>query len=389
MAILLSERAKLERSLEQAVRCQAPVQRLPNEILSSIFATGLNGAEDEEALVLSNVMLVCRRWASVVQDTPVLWSQITIGPQHSLSRALDRLARSKSVPLDISIVFNPQREFFDARSSAVIAQALDLLVPQMQRWRSFRLALPDTMQTHSVLARCNLPAPLLATLHVRTFNTHHWAEEAASPLPLPLLTGLAPGLRECVLHSFPFDWSTLASLRTGLRVLDIGGYWSGVPPSVHSILNVLRACPELEELVLSNMTDIDLDTNTAFAYESCCGVQIPTQVIPLSRLRKARFCYAGAQRMRAVLSHLVFPALEEIEICYMGNVTLILPHLGRQALTSLPLHRLRIEQGSCDEMELFRLLSRTTSLTTLELNYVDGLSPALFKVRLALSSTWK
>ena len=48
MATLLSERDILESRLEQAVRMQSPVQRLPSELLASIFTRGVLGTEEED-----------------------------------------------------------------------------------------------------------------------------------------------------------------------------------------------------------------------------------------------------------------------------------------------------------------------------------------------------
>ncbi|KAI0031056.1 hypothetical protein K488DRAFT_52904 [Vararia minispora EC-137] len=382
VAALLNERARLEASLEQAVRLQAPIRRLPSELLASIITMSVSGPDRDEPPVLSNVMLVCHRWAAIVRETPALWSQITISPQHSLNRAKVRLARSKSAPLDIAIVFDTRRDPLSARIpwNEVITLALDLLVPHMWRWRSFNLAVPQSAQVHRALARCISPAPSLSSLHVRIFNTLQ-EEESDSSLPLALLAGLAPRLRECTLYSVSIDWNMRVIRLAGLRVLDIGGYWSDVPPSVAEILDVLRACPELEELALRQMADISLDSDAhdPFAYEAHCGTRIPAHIIALPRLRKAIFNYSGIQRTREVLSQLAFPALEEIELCYLEDASLILPHLDRQALTSLPLRRLYIEQSFCPEKGLLKLLARIPSLMTLELVDVEVVSSFLLK----------
>jgi hypothetical protein len=50
MASLMSQRRDLESRLEQAVRLQSPVLRLPSELLSSIFIIGVLGdLEDGES----------------------------------------------------------------------------------------------------------------------------------------------------------------------------------------------------------------------------------------------------------------------------------------------------------------------------------------------------
>jgi hypothetical protein len=48
MASLMSQRRDLESRLEQAVRLQSPVLRLPSELLSSIFIIGVMGDMEED-----------------------------------------------------------------------------------------------------------------------------------------------------------------------------------------------------------------------------------------------------------------------------------------------------------------------------------------------------
>ena len=72
MASLMSQREELELHLKQAVRKQSPIQRLPYEILASVFVKGVFEADDEDPLMVSTLMLVCRYWADVAVNTPLL-----------------------------------------------------------------------------------------------------------------------------------------------------------------------------------------------------------------------------------------------------------------------------------------------------------------------------
>lgn len=58
MAFLMSQRHELESHLEQAVRLQSPVLRLPTELLSSIFVMGVLGMGDENPVMVPTLMLV-------------------------------------------------------------------------------------------------------------------------------------------------------------------------------------------------------------------------------------------------------------------------------------------------------------------------------------------
>jgi hypothetical protein len=64
----------------------------------------------------------------------------------------------------------------------------------------------------------------------------------------------------------------------------------------------------------------------------------------------------------------------------MDNTTTLLNHLKRQSLTLLPLQHLRIEASFFGELELVRLPSWTSSLTTLGLVDVEDAFSSLIKV---------
>ena len=375
MASLMNERELLEKSLEQAVRLQAPVQRLPSELLASIFTIGVLGADEEDTLMLSNVMLVCRYWADVAMNTPVLWSRVVVSDHVSLDKARRRLARSKSVPLHVDINFSPQMDSRGGTTETII-HAMDILYPSIWRWKSFQLSVPTRPQAHAALSRCKDKAPMLEVLQVRVFNSMQ--DDHYAPPPLPLFDGHFPRLAVCSFNSFNFGWDL--SMVRALRVLELGGYWNNHAPAVDVILDILRASPQLEELSMRNMSDVDPETCAMYEHESPLDKRIPSHMIQLPRLVKMTFHYSGIQRTRTILSQIAFPALEKIALCYMDNVTSLLNHLKRQSLTSLPLRHLRIEASFFGELELVKLLSRTSSLTTLELVEVEDASSSLIKV---------
>ena len=254
---------------------------------------------------------------------------------------------------------------------------MDILYPAIWRWKSFHLSVPTRAQAHAVLSRCKEKVPLLQVLQVRVFNSMQ--DDHYSPPPLPLFEGHFPRLEVCSFNSFNFGWDL--SMVRGMRILELGGYWNNFAPAVNVILDVLRASPELEELSLRNMSDVDPETCAMYEHEPHLDKRFPSHMIQLPRLTKMTFHYAGIQRTRTILSQLAFPALEKVAFCYMDNVTSLLNHLKRQSLTSLPLHHLRIEASFFGELELVKLLTRTSSLTTLELVDVEDASSSLIKVR--------
>lgn len=378
MATLLNERERLETRLEHAVRMQSPVQRLPSELLASIFVNGVFDQGEEDAVLLANIMLACRYWREVAVGTPALWSRIFMGPRRSLDRARLKLERSKSFPLHICVDFSPQSEHRTVATETLM-HAMDLLRSAMWRWRSFQLSVPERPQAHAALSRCKEEAPLLEVFSVRIANSMQHDDRHPGQ-PLFLFAGRTPRLRSCAFNSYNFGWDP--RLASGLRVLKLSGYWNNAAPSLDDLLAILRASPQLEELALRNMSDVD---------QGACGVTdidpdrpirvADSRMVYLPRLTRASFYYAGPLRVRTLLSLLTFPALERIELGYMDDVSAIVEYLRRQSLTSLPLRHLKIESCLFNEFKLVSLLMRFTSLATLELIDVEDVSSYTLRVR--------
>lgn len=384
MASLLNERDLLESRLEQAVRMQSPIQRLPDELLSALFEIAVLDGEEEDPITLASLAIVCRQWKDVAVNTPALWSRIRMGTRHSFEKARVKLERSKTVPLFISVDFSPRVEYGSV-STENLMLAMDLLRPAIWRWRTFHLTIPSRPQAHAALTRCRERAPLLEVMSVRICSSMQ--EDHYSRPPLPLFEGHTPRLRSCSFTSFNFNWDT--ALVTRLRVLKLGGYWNAQSPSVDVILDILRACPNLEELALRNMSDVetdscsltDFDPSEQDSFSERLVHVADARPVQLPRLVEASFYYCGNVRTRTILSLCSFPALERVELCFLDNVSPMLEHLRRQSLTRLPLRRLRIESSYFNEMKLVRLLKRLPALNSLEFVDADDVSSNLLKVR--------
>lgn len=378
MASLLSERDSLELRLESAVRLQSPVHRLPSELLASIFTTCIMTMEEEDSLMLSTIMLVCRHWRDVALNTPIVWSRIVAGTHHPLSKAFCKLERSKSIPLHICVDFSPRVENGTVTTESIV-RTMDLLRTSVWRWKTFRLTVPNRPQAHAALMRCKDPAPLLEVLSIRVLHSMQEDVYHANP-PRAIFEGQAPSLTSCSMTSFNFGWDM--HLVSHLRVLKLGGYWNGYAPSMDTTLAIIRASPYLEELTLRNMSDVDSGSCPEVDDYDDLQVHVSdTRMIHLPRLTKASFYYSGTLRTRTIFGLLSCPALETVELCFLDNVSPIIEHLRRQSLTRLALRHLRIETCFFSELKLARFLQRVPSLTTLELVDVDDVSPSLLKVR--------
>lgn len=313
-----------------------------------------------------------RSWAEVALNTPVLWAKISVSPHDSIDKARRRLERSKACPLDITVNFGPRIEYSISVTEQVV-RAMDLIRHALWRTRSFRLSVPNRPQAHAALLRCQEDAPLLETLSIRIF--HSMQDDHYSSPPLPLFNGHTPRLRSCSLTSFNFGWDV--GLVSRLRVLKLGGYFNGFTPSASVLMNILRQCPELEELALRNMSDVDSEHCLS---QDDLDSAPTTKAIHLPRLTKISFYYAGIALTRQIMSQIAFPNLESLEMCYLENVTPVLQLLYTQALTYLPLHSLRIESCLFNEIKFLSLLRRLSSLVTLELVDMEDVSSNLLRV---------
>ncbi|KAJ7212035.1 hypothetical protein GGX14DRAFT_564526 [Mycena pura] len=389
MATLMSQRRDLESRLEQAVRLQSPVLRLPSELLSSIFVIGVlgdvedDGADDADSgnvtVMLPTLMLVCRYWLEVALATPLLWAKITVSPLHSLETARRKLERSSSCPLDIAINFGPRTEYTSSVTEIVV-RAMDTFRSAVWRIKSFRLSVPNRPQAHAVLLRCQEDAPMLEVLSIRVY--HALQDDNYSIPPLPLFNGRTPRLRSCSVTSFNFGWDI--RLVSRLRVLKLGGYFNAHTPSTNTLLGILRECPQLEEFALRNLSDVDC---APCPHSEDFDFPVLTKVAHLPRLKRASFYYAGIALTRQLMAQFTFPNLESLELCYLENVTPVLQVVYTQALTCLPLRRLRIESCLYNEQKLLAVLRRLPSLVTLELADVEDASSGLLR-GLSSSQPW-
>ena len=107
----------IQEALAQVHSFIAPVRRLPDEILFHIFQKLLG----ERQTLLLRLMLVCRKWHSVVSSHPVLWAHISIlyrswninflRPGRHLKKVTTFLTRSREALLDIDIQVSDDEDF--------------------------------------------------------------------------------------------------------------------------------------------------------------------------------------------------------------------------------------------------------------------------------------
>lgn len=311
----------------------------------------------------------------------MLWAKIQVSPHDSIEKASRRLMRSKSCPLDITINFGPRLDYINSHSiDEQVYSAVELFRTVLWRIRSFSLTVRNRPQAYNALVLCQVDAPMLQNLTIHVY--HAMQDDIYSKPHFPLFNGCTPSLQTCSLTSFNFGWDP--KLMTGLSVLKLGGYFNSFAPSPNTLLEVLRQCPGLEELSLKNMSGIDTTSCDILMAEDDVPV---TSKIRLPRLKTASFYYSGLDHAREIMNHVLFPNLETLELAYLENVNPLLQELYAQALTRLPLKKLRIESCLFSEMKFVNLLRKLPSLSSLQLVDVEDISHITLKVYKSLSAS--
>ncbi|KAJ7659623.1 hypothetical protein DFH06DRAFT_1402712 [Mycena polygramma] len=185
---LLAGRDEILRLQDQCTGIvDAPVRRLPTEIIVNIFRYCEQPREWSDELVLpeswereakqelrrlagGHLLLlshVCSRWRQIVHNTPTLWSHISLDMRFwSLGVALD-LQNPRAVGWHTQMIHLVRRALHRGQQTALTIevhgvgecdpQALQILAAAAPRWRSANLVLGSEMLRHFVSVAGNLP----------------------------------------------------------------------------------------------------------------------------------------------------------------------------------------------------------------------------------------
>ncbi|KDQ10038.1 hypothetical protein BOTBODRAFT_58384 [Botryobasidium botryosum FD-172 SS1] len=233
------------------------IDRLPNEVLSLIFELATVDQEWEcvipEMKTPLTLLRVSKRWRSVAQSSPSLWTKID-----AMCRYLAPLflANSKGAPLDIELAaglpFFGEKAYRERHARvypahvADIAKFLSPFLSHISRWRSLELV--DIPQPTELIPLLLSSAPRLEMLVIQAeqavLATSH-AEGSST-----MFLGSTPLLRHVNLHGFAPPLSS--SLYTGLTTLTLSRI-NYPPHSIHQFLHNLSQCPLLAELDVARL----------------------------------------------------------------------------------------------------------------------------------------
>ncbi|EJD34562.1 hypothetical protein AURDEDRAFT_176395 [Auricularia subglabra TFB-10046 SS5] len=216
------------------------INALPNEVLCHIFtlATASNPFDD---YVLLELGVVCRRWKTLVLETPQFWNRIAIETENFATyhttitnRLKWQLRRSRDVPVDLAI-----RLTGDSRAG----ELEETLCAHMHRLRSLDLDAPDMVLARDWSLALTLPAPNISRLSLRA------AMMTGRPMRIPpfpenLLANKAPKLVD-----FSLTWMLLPPLTwQPFRSLQRFSYQAVHTVDTLQLLALVLSCPDLRRL---------------------------------------------------------------------------------------------------------------------------------------------
>ncbi|KAG8953864.1 hypothetical protein FRC04_001494 [Tulasnella sp. 424] len=265
------------------------MEMIPVEILVEILVYCLPPIHHPQAGQRKRLASVCRRWHSVVKETPILWSKIT--SSDTLSQVIKSLARSNPHPIDVyGCWLNGYHLYRKGHTLAEIRSFVELVNCHMGRWRHVTLEVISNIP----LGLTGGSAPLLESLEV-------WSE-GNSPIQVGGgLVTLVPGawmprLREVCINGLEMGQLD-TSFPPTLSKLIITGARCNSFVSFSKLLTILMSCPGLTALELSSRHD---DTIEDAGWTALPFVELPA-------LRELTLWKLGKQVIRVILQQLQFP----------------------------------------------------------------------------------
>ncbi|KDQ19157.1 hypothetical protein BOTBODRAFT_28639 [Botryobasidium botryosum FD-172 SS1] len=274
----------------------APINRLPNEILSAIFHYIVR---DDGLTVytyiakLHSLSTVSHSWRRMILDTAIFWTDLTRIPESLIDVFLKR---SKQLPLKVSY---PRKKEFASKIYMPRVSA------HIHRWKKCTID-AKYADRDEIISFLLSPGPMLEALDISLHSdyvvTGSPVASDESPFVGSLFAENAPSLRELTLDGLfvPLTSSLYAGL-TKLKLARIK-YARSESLAEHLLLRTLEASPFLEELHLD-----DLYTTDTVA--SIVGVDAAPPHVDLPHLRSLEIKRLAEMKWLQdyILGHITIP----------------------------------------------------------------------------------
>lgn len=289
------------------------IDLLPAEILSQVFVYCVPQEEFRHwggYADISYLTLVCKRWRTILLDTPDFWASLSlifaardIEPQ--MRQLTTCIQRSGSIPLSLELMWYPPDKDGFAKHLEYFKEHIEpTLAPSFSRWRHISLCLPLHIAMYVLSKKLpslvnlslavyvlkfgmNISEPLLEIKHpsLRQLSIATYYLPPAMEVPWPQITIFKCRAKLTIFqaHAFLEDGRNLreCDLLVGfghhpansLRPLLLPIMQSASFGFTHGGNELLRLCtmPNLETLSVNTSTDIDL---MEFIERSGCGLRV-------------------------------------------------------------------------------------------------------------------
>ncbi|KAG8946927.1 hypothetical protein FRC04_011354 [Tulasnella sp. 424] len=230
-------------------RQPGPNYNVPPELAIFILNLRFPEIHDEEPTrkdmaALYDLRLVSRLWKELIEDTPTLWTCVSVDFPTTVIR--DCLWWSKSHSLRIWIYYP------STKCSHTLIKHHNLLQSQSHRWKTLSYHTGDQLYIdyQHVKSFLESPAPILQSIDTNL--------KAFKPEPIVNLAGgQAKALKHLSLSDVLLPWSS--SLLHGLETFSL---WIHNPIPVKEVINLLIKSPALKSLELSSGDAEGLDDPT-------------------------------------------------------------------------------------------------------------------------------
>ncbi|KAG8916935.1 hypothetical protein FRC01_002773 [Tulasnella sp. 417] len=285
------------------------IASLPEEIFVKIVELLLLPYNDQRALRLNILRLVCRRWDESIQQTPSLWTYIWNGTNNIYTEQALRRSGTLGLRVRVSIwekVLNRDRERF-----------WSALLPHVARWEHADLSGTIGRDIPQALAFKEVPR-----LQSLSLSSLRW-QVSNGPFLWPL-----PNLDSLRIQNFGFPWSPQQHPSARLKRLYINlnrmaaKKTDSSAPLLTRMFDALRECPELVRLHLSGIpfrsnslqekpASISLPRLEVISFGDL-GTSVKCQLLETIHVPKCRLIVICQPHVRASIGGQVLAALENL-----------------------------------------------------------------------------
>ena len=381
----------------------SPVYSLPVELLSRVFQSGMHDRLYPGFPLLSTpafevqVSHVCRHWRDIALHTQSLWTTLHFRLKSHMERAHAYLSRSNRLLIDILVDTCAEDEYEEGYNlfRPEFKHVFDILIPQVDRWRSLALKVRDRGCKHGARNALSTCGPARNLEYLQLWHIEDWdsAEKLFTQIGLPpviIFDKSLPSLKHLSLIGVNVPWLQSPFLED-LTSIDFALHSEDVRIPYNVWANMLATSPRLERLSLH------------YSGPKACPDAWPETIVPLPNLKELSLTDMDPPYMCEILRRLHMPNVthlrlelpaQELDVNFDSFLAYLItppsrPTTNQEARPAAEsneplfprLRTLAIHALKCSTESFRRLLEVSSHVTRLELGcrrLSDGLFGELF-----------